>query len=52
MVSGQLTISLEEQEYQLQAGDSFYFTSKTPHQWHNPGKKETTILWINTPPTF
>jgi DNA-binding transcriptional MerR regulator/quercetin dioxygenase-like cupin family protein len=52
IVSGDLSISLEDQEYQLQAGDSFYFDSKTPHRWHNPGKKETTILWINTPPTF
>ena len=36
----------------LRAGDSFYFESKTPHSWHNPGKKEAVILWINTPPTF
>ena len=52
IVRGQLLISLENNEYQLRAGDSFYFDSKTPHRWHNPGKKETTILWINTPPTF
>jgi DNA-binding transcriptional MerR regulator/uncharacterized cupin superfamily protein len=52
IVSGQLAISLENDEYNLCAGDSFYFNSKTPHRWHNPGKKETTIIWINTPPTF
>ena len=52
IVSGQLQIFLEEQEYRLEAGDSFYFDSKTPHHWHNSGTKETTILWINTPPTF
>ena len=52
IVSGQLAISLEDNDYNLRAGDSFYFNSKTPHRWHNPGKKETTILWINTPPTF
>jgi len=49
---GQLVIFLENEEYQLHAGDSFYFESKTPHRWLNPGKEETTILWINTPPTF
>ena len=52
IVSGQLVIFLEDQEYRLRQGDSFYFDSKTLHHWHNPGKKETTILWINTPPTF
>ena len=52
LVSGQLVIFLENQEYRLRAGDSFYFDSKTPHRWHNPGKKETKIVWINTPPTF
>jgi len=52
IVTGQFSISLENREYNLCAGDSFYFNSQTPHRWHNPGKKETTILWINTPPTF
>lgn len=52
IVSGQLVIYLDNDEYNLRAGDSFYFDSKTAHRWHNPGNKETTILWINTPPTF
>ena len=52
LVRGRLVILLGEEEFQLRAGDSFYFTSKTPHRWHNPGKTETIILWINTPPTF
>jgi DNA-binding transcriptional MerR regulator/quercetin dioxygenase-like cupin family protein len=52
LVRGRLAIWLGPEEFQLRAGDSFYFTSQTPHRWHNPGKTETTILWINTPPTF
>jgi DNA-binding transcriptional MerR regulator/uncharacterized cupin superfamily protein len=52
ITSGHLVIFLENEEYHLRAGDGFYFDSKTPHRWHNPGKKEATILWINTPPTF
>lgn len=52
ILSGRLNIFLAEQEFKLRAGDSFYFTSSTPHHWSNPGKSETTILWINTPPTF
>jgi DNA-binding transcriptional MerR regulator/uncharacterized cupin superfamily protein len=52
LVRGRLDIVLAGQEFQLRAGDSFYFTSKTQHRWINPGKTETLILWINTPPTF
>jgi DNA-binding transcriptional MerR regulator/quercetin dioxygenase-like cupin family protein len=52
VLRGQLTIRLENQEYRLKAGDSFYFESATPHHWKNPGRGETWVLWVNTPPTF
>ena len=52
LTRGQLAIFLEDREFRLGAGDSFYFESKIPHRWYNPGKTETVILWINTPPTF
>jgi transcriptional regulator with XRE-family HTH domain len=52
ILKGQLDISLEGERYNLRGGDSFYFQSKTQHHWRNPGKSETSILWINTPPTF
>ena len=52
VLNGQLEISLAGEIHRLSAGDSLYFDSSTPHTWRNPGKKETRILWINTPPTF
>jgi DNA-binding transcriptional MerR regulator/uncharacterized RmlC-like cupin family protein len=52
LVRGRLAISLGPEEFRLRAGDSFYFASQTPHRWYNPGRTETIILWINTPPTF
>ena len=52
ILQGELQISLEEEEYRLQPGDSFYFESATPHRWTNPGRDETWVLWVNTPPTF
>jgi mannose-6-phosphate isomerase-like protein (cupin superfamily) len=51
-VRGRLDIELAGEEFQLRAGDSFYFSSKSQHRWSNPGKTETLILWINTPPIF
>jgi DNA-binding transcriptional MerR regulator/mannose-6-phosphate isomerase-like protein (cupin superfamily) len=41
-----------KEHYRLKPGDSLYFESSTPHSWKNPGRKETWLLWINTPPTF
>jgi transcriptional regulator with XRE-family HTH domain len=40
------------EHYRLKPGDSLYFESSIPHRWKNPGRKETWVLWINTPPTF
>ncbi|GAC1430934.1 MAG: MerR family transcriptional regulator [Terriglobales bacterium] len=52
LLRGELQISLQDQEYHLKAGDSFYFESATPHSWKNSGRSEALVLWINTPPTF
>jgi DNA-binding transcriptional MerR regulator/quercetin dioxygenase-like cupin family protein len=52
VLRGELQISLEGEEYSLKPGDSFYFESSLPHRWKNPGRSETWVLWVNTPPTF
>jgi DNA-binding transcriptional MerR regulator/mannose-6-phosphate isomerase-like protein (cupin superfamily) len=52
VLRGTLVITLEDEKYRLKAGDSFYFESATPHHWKNPGRTETWVLWVNTPPTF
>ena len=53
VLRGEFEISLNGQErYLLKPGDSLYFESSTPHRWRNPGRTESWILWVNTPPTF
>jgi len=52
VLRGELAITLESEEFRLKPGDSFYFESATPHRWKNPGRAETWLLWVNTPPTF
>jgi DNA-binding transcriptional MerR regulator/quercetin dioxygenase-like cupin family protein len=52
VLRGELHISVQDEEYRLKPGDSFYFESATPHHWKNPGRRETYVLWVNTPPTF
>ena len=53
ILRGEFEIWLNHDEhYLLEPGDSLYFQSSTPHRWKNPGKSESWLLWINTPPTF
>lgn len=53
ILRGSLEIVLDGGEkHTLEEGDSFYFESSNEHHWKNPGKKETLVLWVNTPPTF
>ena len=53
ILRGEFEIWLNNKEhYRLKTGDSLYFESSTPHRWRNPGRTETWLLWINTPPTF
>jgi transcriptional regulator with XRE-family HTH domain len=52
LLRGRLDITLGAETFRLRSGDSFYFSSPTQHNWRNPGKTETIILWINTAPTF
>ncbi len=52
VMRGEIEIELEGETFNLKSGDSFYFDSGTRHQWSNPGKRESWVLWVNTPPTF
>jgi transcriptional regulator with XRE-family HTH domain len=53
VLRGEFEIWLQSGEhYRLKPSDSLYFESSTPHRWKNPGRSETWLLWINTPPTF
>lgn len=53
MLQGSFEIWIDEAErFLLKPGDSLYFSSTQPHRWANPGKGETKLLWVNTPPTF
>jgi DNA-binding transcriptional MerR regulator/mannose-6-phosphate isomerase-like protein (cupin superfamily) len=52
VLRGDLQITVDGEQHRLKPGDSFYFESSRPHHWKNPGRAETWVLWVNTPPTF
>lgn len=52
ILQGTLELHVDGDQYTLEPGDSFFFSSDRPHGYRNPGEIETKVLWINTPPTF
>jgi DNA-binding transcriptional MerR regulator len=53
VLRGSLEVKLDGHErHLLLPGDSIYFASTRTHFWCNPGKEETEVLWVNTPPSF
>ncbi len=52
VVRGELELSLNGKSYRVKRNESFYFSSQEPHSWSNPGKQNTTVIWVVSPPTF
>jgi DNA-binding transcriptional MerR regulator/quercetin dioxygenase-like cupin family protein len=53
VLQGVLEILLAGGErYRLDPGESIYYPSTIEHSFWNPGTTLTSVLWINTPPTF
>jgi transcriptional regulator with XRE-family HTH domain len=46
VLSGELLLTVGEEEALLYEGDSFIFGSSTPHKFRNPTNETTKVLWI------
>ncbi|MDO5713295.1 MAG: cupin domain-containing protein [Tissierellia bacterium] len=52
IIQGRMTILIEDEVYELEAGDSFYFESTKPHQYVNYDDEECISIWAMTPPSY
>lgn len=52
VLKGELTIELDGVMHLVKENESFYYSSSRPHNWTNPGDKETIVVWVISPPTF
>lgn len=48
-LEGQMTYTIEDRRYALEAGDSLIFEAHLPHRWGNPGQTQTRSLLILCP---
>jgi transcriptional regulator with XRE-family HTH domain len=49
VIEGQLELTIETTQYQLNAGDSFFFKNHLTNSYRNLGPGEARVLWVNTP---
>ena len=52
VLKGALEITLSDNKYILNKGDSIYYNSNIPHSFKNINKGLTEVIWVDTPPTF
>lgn len=52
IVSGRIELTVGAETRLLGPGDAYYFESRIPHRFRNPGDTEAVVVSANTPPTF
>lgn len=52
VLKGTVEITVGDEVFILQAGDSIYYPAHFPHAWRCKGDDPIEILWVMTPPSF
>ena len=52
VMEGQVEITVDDQTYQLSAGDSIRILPGHPHKWSNRSKELVRVIFAVTPPSF
>ena len=50
VISGSVSLYIEDEVYKLQKGDSLWFKTNQRHKWENPSAEPAVIIWAITPP--
>ncbi len=52
VLKGEMELRLNDKVYRIKEGESFYFSSRIPHDWVNTGGRDVHVIWVITPPSF
>jgi transcriptional regulator with XRE-family HTH domain len=52
VIRGRLEVTIGDQRRMLEPGDAYYFDSRLPHRFRNPGEEECEVVSACTPPSF
>jgi transcriptional regulator with XRE-family HTH domain len=50
VLKGRLTVTVGEETFVLEAGDSIHYQAFQPHSWRNEGDEECIAVWAVSPP--
>ena len=50
VLKGRLTVTVGEETFVLEAGDSIHYQTLQPHSWRNEGDEECIAIWAVSPP--
>lgn len=50
ILKGQLTLTVGDEIFVLEAGDSAHYQTHQPHSWRNTGDEECAVIWAISPP--
>ncbi len=50
ILKGQLTLTVGDESFVLEAGDSAHYQTHQPHSWRNTGDEECAAIWAISPP--
>lgn len=52
VMCGLIELCIGDKTYTVKEGSSFYYSANAPHYLQNKAEKESSILWVSTPPNF
>lgn len=52
VLNGQLAMTIDDNRYILNKGDTITFSSLTPHGWENIGSDTLEMIWVVSPPSY
>jgi mannose-6-phosphate isomerase-like protein (cupin superfamily) len=52
VIEGELELTVAGKTWLLGPGDAYYFDSRLPHRFRNPGQVAARIVSANSPPTI
>jgi len=52
VIRGQVEVTVDQETRLLGPGDAYYFDSRLPHRFRNPGKEPCEVVSASSPPTF
>jgi quercetin dioxygenase-like cupin family protein len=52
ILKGQLAVTVGEETFVLEGGDSIHFQMHQPHSWRNETNEDCVAIWAVSPPTW